>query len=79
MSAKYLEQKITKALAYLEGTGYEEYIHDMKIIQRYADLNRKAITDEIVRKMKFHVIEQFTTIHNYIDMDNMILRKGTVS
>lgn len=79
MSAKYSEQKITKALAYLEGTGYEEYIHDMKIIQRYADLNRKAIIDEIVRKMKFHIIEQFTTIHNYIDMDNMILRKGAVS
>ena len=35
--------------------------------------------DEIVKGMKFHVVEQFTTIHNYIDTDAMVLRKGAVS
>ena len=35
--------------------------------------------DVIVKGMGFHVVEQFTTIHNYIDVDNMILRKGAVS
>ena len=35
--------------------------------------------DVIVKDMGFHVVEQFTTIHNYIDVDNMILRKGAVS
>ena len=35
--------------------------------------------DTIVKGMGFHVEEQFTTIHNYIDIDNMILRKGSVS
>ena len=34
---------------------------------------------EIVKGMKLHIIEQFTTIHNYIDTDTMILRKGAVS
>lgn len=51
----------------------------MRIVQKYAALNRKAMMDEIIRGMKLTVTEQFTTIHNYIDTDNMILRKGSVS
>lgn len=70
---------IPKQLAYVTGDLFEQYIHDMKIIQEYAELNRKAMIDEIIRGMKLHVIEQFTTIHNYIDTDVMILRKGAVS
>ena len=42
-------------------------------------LNRKAMTDELIRGMKLKVEEEFTTIHNYIDTDSMILRKGAVS
>ena len=42
-------------------------------------LNRKAMMDEIVKGMGLHVTEQFTTIHNYIDTERMILRKGAVS
>ena len=70
---------IPKELAYCEGELFEQYIHDMKIVQEFAMLNRKAMTDEIVKGMKLHVTEQFTTIHNYIDTENMILRKGAVS
>ena len=51
----------------------------MRIAQRFANLNRQAMMDTIVKEMGFHVVEQFTTIHNYIDVDNMILRKGAVS
>ena len=51
----------------------------MKIVQQFAVLNRQAMMDEIVGGMKLHVEEQFTTIHNYIDTDAMILRKGAVS
>lgn len=54
-------------------------MNDMKIAQKYAELNRKAMIDEIVTKMDWKVTDQFTTIHNYIDMDNMILRKGAIS
>lgn len=70
---------IPKQLAYVSGELFEQYIHDMKIVQRYAELNRQAMIDEIVKGMKIHVEEQFTTIHNYIDTDAMILRKGAVS
>ena len=57
----------------------EDYIHDMKIVQRFAMLNRKAMMDELIRGMKLKVEEEFTTIHNYIDTNQMILRKGAVS
>ncbi len=70
---------IPRQLAYVSGDLFGQYIHDMKIIQAYAQLNRQAMMDEIVKGMKLHVLEQFTTIHNYIDTDAMILRKGAVS
>ena len=70
---------IPKALAYVSGELFEQYIHDMKIVQHFAMLNRQAMMDEIVGGMKLHVEEQFATIHNYIDTDAMILRKGAVS
>ena len=70
---------IPKQLAYVSGDLFKQYIHDMKIIQRYAELNRQAMMDEIVKGMKLHITEQFTTIHNYIDTEAMILRKGAVS
>lgn len=77
---KNLKQtSIPKTLAYVSGRLFEEYIHDMKIVQHFAMLNRQAMIDEIVKGMKLHVEEQFTTIHNYIDTDAMILRKGAVS
>ena len=77
---KNLKQtSIPKALAYVSGELFEQYIHDMKIVQHFAMLNRQAMMDEIIKGMKLHVEEQFTTIHNYIDTDAMILRKGAVS
>ena len=66
-------------LAYVEGTLFDDYIHDMKIVQRFAEINRQAMIDGIVSGMGVHVEDQFTTIHNYIDTDSMILRKGAVS
>lgn len=70
---------VPKHLAYVSGKLFDMYIHDMKIVQEYAMLNRQAIIDEIIKGMKLHILEQFTTIHNYIDTENMILRKGAVS
>ena len=71
--------KVPKPLAYAENELFDDYIHDMKIIQKFADINRKAIVLEITKEMKFTVEEQFTTIHNYIDTESMVLRKGAVS
>ncbi|MHC1696025.1 MAG: RtcB family protein [Eubacteriales bacterium] len=72
-------RKVDKTLAFVEGDLFNDYLHDMSLVQRYAYLNRKAIVWDIVKKMKLKVREQFTTVHNYIDIDSMILRKGAIS
>ena len=66
-------------LDYLEGQAFEDYIHDMKIVQEYAHWNRLAISCEICWGMSISTIDHFETVHNYIDTDAMILRKGSVS
>lgn len=76
---KIRTEKINKSLAYVEGKSFDDYINDMKLVQYFAVINRKAIVDEIINKMNFEIDEQFTTIHNYIDIENMILRKGAIS
>ena len=70
---------IPKALTYVSGELFDQYIHDMRLMQEFAALNRSAMMDELVRGMGLHIEEQFTTVHNYIDTDAMILRKGAVS
>ncbi len=70
---------VPKHFAYVSGQLFKDYIHDMKLVQRYAELNRQAMMDEIIKGMNLTAVEQFTTIHNYIDTENMILRKGAVS
>lgn len=71
--------KVNDALCYLEGELFDQYLHDMGIAQFYAQINREAMADIILEKMNLNEIEHFTTIHNYIDLDNMILRKGAIS
>ena len=76
-----IKTAIPKDLAYVSGYLFDDYINDMKIMQHFAALNRKAMIDTIsigLRIKKEDLIEQFTTIHNYIDIENMILRKGAV-
>lgn len=64
---------------FIEGELFDGYIHDMRIMQRFADLNRRAMTDSILEGLGLHEVGRFTTVHNYIDLENMILRKGAVS
>ena len=68
-----------KDMIYCEGKLFDDYIHDMEIMQDYASLNRKAIAETILGEYGMDYTKHFTTIHNYIDMDRMILRKGAVS
>ena len=70
---------IPEKFAYVEGQNLEDYIHDMRIVQQFAALNRKAITQTILEGMHLTETDRFTTIHNYIDTENRILRKGSVS
>ena len=51
----------------------------MAFMQRFAELNRRIIKEVILDGLKLHEVDSFTTIHNYIDTDKMILRKGAVS
>lgn len=61
------------------GTGYDDYIADMETVQKYAALNRAAMAYEIADRMGWKLGETIETVHNYIDMDDMVLRKGAVS
>ncbi len=77
-----IKTSIPKDLAYVSGYLFDDYINDMRIMQHFAQLNRKAMIDVIsigLHLKKEEIVDQFTTIHNYIDTDNMILRKGAVS
>ena len=76
---KSRETGVPKDLAWVEGKLFEDYIHDMRIVQQFAALNRKAMVDVILIGLRLRPVEQFTTIHNYIDTEHMILRKGAVS
>ncbi len=70
---------IAPELVCVEGKLFDDYIHDMKIMQNFAYLNRRAMSDVIIKGMGFEEVERFTTTHNYIDTERMILRKGSVS
>ena len=78
-------------LCYLEGKYREMYLHDMKICQEYASLNRKMIANTILKNIMYFKdnikpLESwdlkdnyFETIHNYISFEDNIVRKGAIS
>ena len=74
--AKQLD--IPKDLCYLTGKYREDYLHDMRICQDFAKINRKYLGLTILDEMGWTKISNFETIHNYIDDENMI-RKGAIS
>lgn len=71
--------KIPKDLCYVENSDMDDYLHDMRICQEYAVLNRETIMKNILAHIGIKPIETFETIHNYVDMDHKIIRKGAVS
>lgn len=76
---KEVEPSLPAGLCYVEGDVREQYLHDMRLCQRWAVLNRKLIS---LLLMKFFpgvdVKEEFESVHNYISDDN-IIRKGAIS
>lgn len=70
---------VTKDMAYIEGKNMQNYLHDVRIAQKYAAVNRQTMAEVILEGMGWRAISEFDTIHNYIDVDNMILRKGAIS
>lgn len=73
------DEDVPYELAYLEGGDMEDYLHDSSLAAEFAALNRDAMIDEIVRGMKLDIMDSFSSRHNYIDTESMILRKGAVS
>ena len=69
---------IPSGLEYLEGDDYFGYLEDMMFAQYYAQLNRKIIIDTICRECKFEQIESIDSVHNYMDFEDMIIRKGAI-
>ena len=67
------------SLCHLEGQALEDYLHDVRICQAFARRNREIMTEIILEKSGMTAAESFHTIHNYIDTDEMILRKGAIA
>ena len=57
----------------------EDYLHDVKVCQEFAHLNRELMALIILDKLSLESVESFETIHNYIDLKARIIRKGAVS
>lgn len=71
----------------LKGTLMRDYIHDLQIVQQFASLNREIILEEIVKGMKWKILDSYECIHNYVDASSQtldtfgsfMLRKGAIS
>lgn len=70
---------LPKDLAYIECEDLQHYLDDMKKCQSYAWLNRHMMAETILGKSGLKCLGGFQTIHNYIDIDNKIIRKGAIS
>ena len=66
-------------LCYLYGEYLDDYLHDVVICQDFARLNREKIAETILEHAGLSAMDGFHTIHNYINTDEMILRKGAIS
>lgn len=76
---KIRKPRTDKELAFLTGSDFDDYMNDMKIVQKFAVTNRKTMADIILKEVGLKEDSRFETIHNYIDFNRMILRKGAVS
>jgi len=73
------EATIPEDLCFLYGTYFEDYLHDVEICQRFARRNREKMAEILLERTGLSDGEAFHTIHNYIDTDEMILRKGAIA
>lgn len=73
------EATMPEDLCYLYGSYFEDYLHDVEICQRFAKRNREKIAEVLLERTGMAGSEAFHTIHNYIDTEEMILRKGAIA
>lgn len=70
---------VPEDLCWLYGTFLEDYLHDVEICQAFACRSRERMAEIILDRTGMTVLEEFHTIHNYIDTKEMILRKGAIA
>ena len=75
---KAAHKAVPDDLCYLEGAHREAYLHDMRICQEYALRNREEIAQRILRFMGVEPLRCFHTVHNYIDFEDNVIRKGAI-
>ena len=73
------EPTMPRDLCYLYGSFMEDYLHDIRICQQFAKRNREKMAEILLSTMSLTAVDAFATVHNYIDVDERILRKGSVS
>ena len=73
------EPTIPTDLCYLYGSFMEDYLHDVEICQRFARRSREKMAEIILQRTGMEAKSAFHTIHNYINVDEMILRKGAIA
>ena len=71
--------QVRRETAVLEGDLLKQYLHDLDVVVSFADLNRQTMAKLICDQMGLTVTDRFACIHNYIDTEYMILRKGAIS
>lgn len=70
---------IPEDLCYLYGKYLDDYLHDVEICQRFARRSREKMAEIIIERAGLTAVSAFHTVHNYIDTEEMILRKGAVA
>ena len=73
------EATIPEDLCFVYGQYLEDYLHDVEICQRFARRSREKMAEIILERLGIAAVDAFHTIHNYIDTDEMILRKGAIA
>ena len=66
-------------ICWLYGKFLDDYLHDVKICQAFAKRSRERMAEIILERTGMEAVESFHTVHNYIDTDEMILRKGAIA
>ena len=74
-----LEPTIPADLCWLYGKYLEDYLHDVEICQAFARRSREKMAEILLERAGLTATEAFHTIHNYIDTEEMILRKGAIA
>ena len=73
------ESEIPADLAFLYGSYLEDYLHDIEICQNFARRNREVIARVLLERTGLTAGAAFHTVHNYIDVEERILRKGAIA